>query len=191
MIRPLNAALLACSVAFVACTQLPKPPADGEVRSSGSALLEARSPMEVVVAPIQGDASVPGDELRQGFQQALIARRYSPLALRQVDKKVVEAGYKGGSLAEQAVFETKVARFDTSLFDTNGAITVAMTMRMVDAADGTVLWTGTVERRFDCSSHKDQYATSNARLRAACEYITSEVLEALPARNPVPGYANG
>ncbi len=191
MIRPLNAALLVSSLVFVACTQLPKPPADGGVRTSGSALLEARSPMEVVVAPVQGDAYVPGDELRQGIQQALIARRYSPLALRQVDKKVVDAGYKSGSLAEQAVFETKVARFDTSLFDTNGAITVSMTMRMVDSADGAVLWTGSVERRFDCSSHKDQYATSAARLRAACEYITGEVLEALPARNPVPGYANG
>jgi hypothetical protein len=191
VIRPLNAALLVCSFAFLACTQLPKPPADGEVRTSGSALLEARSPMEVVVAPIQGGAMVPGEDLRHGFQQALIARRYSPLALRQVDKKIVDASYKPGSLAEQAVFETKIARFDTSLFDTNGAITVSMTMRMVDSADGTVLWTGSVERRFDCSSHKDQYATSAARLRAACEYITGEVLEALPARNPVPGYANG
>ncbi len=201
VIRSLSAALSLSTLSFVAltmvaasCTQLPKPPG-GEVRSSGSALMDQRSPLEVVVAPVEGanaaggNGAVPTEDLRAGFQQALIARRYSPIALRYVDKKVVEASYSAGALSEQAVFQTKVTRFDTALFDTNGAIHVALTVKMVDAADGTVLWTGSVDRRYDFSANKDQYATSSARMRAACEYITAEVLEALPARNPMPGYA--
>lgn len=190
MIRPLHAAVAAFALLAASCTQLPKTPG-GEVRSSGAALLEQRSPLEIVVAPVEGVAGTPTEDLRIGFQQALVARRYSPIALRYVDKKVVDASYKAGTLSEQAVFETKVSRFDTSLFDTNGAIHVALVVKMVDANDGTVLWTGSVDRRYDFSGSKEQYATNSARMRAVCESIANEVMEAMPARNPVPGYANG
>ena len=190
MIRPLHAAVAAFALFAASCTQLPKAPG-GEVRSSGAALLEQRSPLEIVVAPVDGVAGTPCDDLRAGFQQALVARRYSPIALRYVDKKVVDASYKAGTLAEQAVFQTKVTRFDTSPFETNGAINVALTGKMVDANDGTVLWTGSVDRRYDFNSSREQYSTNAARMRAVCETIAAEVMEAMPARNPVPGYANG
>ena len=67
VIRSLSAALSLTTLSFVAlsfaaasCTQLPKPPG-GEVRSSGSALLDQRSPLEVVVAPVEGANAAGGN----------------------------------------------------------------------------------------------------------------------------------
>ncbi|MBK7641647.1 MAG: hypothetical protein IPJ19_01135 [Planctomycetes bacterium] len=175
-----------------ACNQLPKRRGESVVPGSSSTL-EQRSPIEVAVAPISdssGNAELPRGDLRRAFQAALLERRYTPISLDLVDSKVVDAAYRPGSLDENAVLLVDVQRWDTHLWDTRDVIEVTIQARMVDpSSPSSNLWSGVLEKRFDFSNSGDLYSTSSALWRHACQTIASELLEAMPARQPVPGRA--
>ncbi len=164
-----------------------------DVESPKSSSLEQRSPIDVAVAPItdnSGNTALPRAELRTAFQGALVKRRYSPLALEMVDKKVVNASYRPGSLEEQAVFSLTVERWDTHLWDTRNVIEVTLLARMLDPNNPAgELWSGRLEKRFDFTDVHERFTTTAALTRYACETVAAELLAAMPVREPKPGAA--
>ena len=181
----------ACIVVVTGCNQLP--PQRGEhVQSVSSDKLEQKNPVEVVVAPVQnatGDDTVPIVALREAFQAGLVRRRYSPLALEYVDRKVVDATYTPGSLQESAVLLVEIESWDTSHFETRAALLVKARARLVDAenpANGE-LWSGTIDHRFDLEGEREKYTSRDAFVRYACGCVADELLAALPARSAGPG----
>jgi hypothetical protein len=175
-----------------ACNSLPHPPGENVTTQKGNAL-EQHSPIEVAIAPINdssGNTALPRNELRSAFQGALLRRRYTPIALSLVDSKVVNAAYKPGALDEQAVLLLDVQRWDTHLWESRSVIEVTIRARVVapDNPSGE-LWSGVLEKRCDFGEVQEQYATEAALRRYACEQIANELLEAMPARQPVPGHS--
>lgn len=188
------ASLLSLVCLATACNTLPETPGKhvDSAPNSGSAL-EQHAPIEVAIAPItdsSGNTALPRSELRKAFQGALLRRRYTPIALDLVDSKVVNAAYRPGSLEEQAVLMLDVERWDTRLWDSRNVIEVTIRARVIapDNPSGE-LWSGVLEKRCDFSAVQEQYATEGALRRFACEQIANELLEAMPARQPVPGRA--
>jgi len=173
-----------------ACNSLPHPPGENVTTQKGSTL-ESKAPIEVAIAPItdsSGNVELPRGELRSAFQGALLRRRYTPLALDLVDSKVVNASYRPGALEEQAVLLLDVQRWDTQLWSTRSVIEVKLQARMVDPANPSgELWSGVLEKRFDFGQVVDQFTTDAAMRRHACETIAAALLEAMPARQPLPG----
>jgi hypothetical protein len=183
---------LACAAALPACNELPHRRGES-VQTVSSGQLEKRNPIDLVVAPIEnatGDNSVPLASLREAFQKGLVRRRYTPLALEYVDRKVVDAAYTPGSLKEEAVLQVTIEAWDKTLLDTRGALIVKAHARLIDAENPTngQLWGGFIDHRFDLEAEREQYSTEAALLEYACGRIAEEVLAALPARNTGPDH---
>lgn len=187
--------LFAASALLVAsgCYSTPPRPSGSTVQTSSSPRLEVQSPIDVAIAPLQNGVgrSVPEAALRRAFQKSLVKRRYSPLALDVVDARVVEAGYTPGSLQEGAVLQAKVERWDTSLWESRGAITATIKVELVDANDPAhVLWSGSVaDRRFDFPEIHSQFNNDGERSQHVCDMVARELLDALPSRATAPGAA--
>lgn len=185
---------LAASALLVAsgCYSTPRP-SGSTVETSSSPRLETQSPIDVAIAPLENAVgrSVPEAGLRRAFQKSLVKRRYSPLALDVVDARVVEAGYAPGSLQEGAVLRAKVTRWDTSLWDSRGAITATIKVELVDANDPAhVLWSGSLaDRRFDFPEIHSQFNNDGERSQHVCDTVARELLDALPSRAAAPGAA--
>ncbi len=191
MIRPIAVSLTAALV-LAACTSVPRSRGVTVDTSGGNRVVEA-SPIEVAVAPVVvlSGRNVPAQELRAGFHKALVDRRYSPLSLEYVDRRVVDAAYAPGSSEEQAVLSIRVESWDTGLWTTHGAITARVTAQMIAARGGEVLWSGTADRRFDFPDLREHLSTERARTQYACDQIAVEILSRLPVRVPRPGYLEG
>lgn len=188
MTRPIFAIAFA-ALAFTACNTVPRAPGSA-TRSTSSEPVLARSPIEVAVAPVvnASGAQLPADELRVAFQKELVERRYSPLALEFVDRKVVDASYTPGASDESATLTILIDKWDSSLWTTHSAITARITASLVDArGPGGVLWTATADQRFDFTAVREHLSTEGARIRFACDGIAAEVLARLPARTAKPG----
>lgn len=175
-----------------ACNSLPHPPGEHVTTQQGSTL-EEKCPIEVAIAPIKdssGNAALPRTELRSSFQAALVKRRYTPIALELVDRKVVNAAYKPGANEEEAVLQLDVQRWDTHLWDSRNVIEVTIRARMIDPANPSgELWSGVLEKRFDFGQMEDKFTTDGALRRYACDTIANELMEAMPARQATPGKA--
>ena len=189
--RPLAIAGACACLLAAACNQLPER-RGSHVQTVSSEKLDRRNPIEVVVPPIEnatGDDTVPIAILRETFQAGLVRRRYSPLALEYVDRKVVDAAYTPGSLQESAVLEIHIETWDTTLFETRGALTVKARARLVDAEDPAKaqLWGGFVDHRFDLGAERERFTTQEGFVRYACGRVADELLAALPARDAGPG----
>jgi hypothetical protein len=157
------------------------------VETHGMAKLMEKNPVDVAVAPVNNSAGkeVPSKDLRECFHETLVSRRYSPLSIAFVDRNVVDATYTPGASNEQAVLTIDVERWDRSLWKTHNALTVRIHVRMLDAASGGELWSGRVDQRYDFGAALDNLPTETAKVRFACEKIAAEVLERLPARDPL------
>jgi hypothetical protein len=190
VIRP-NLVLAAAFLTLAACNAVPRQPGLA-VRSTEATTVLERAPMEIAVAPVinASGSALPGDELRGSFQKELVERRYSPLALEFVDRRVVDASYTPGAAEESATLRITVERWDTSLWSSHGAITARVTANLVDAkGGGASLWSATADQRFDFLQMREHLATEGARIRYACDAIAAEVLAKLPARTARPGRA--
>ena len=187
--RPLFLVLVSSSF-VVACYTAPRVPG-GDVTTTHSASLSERSPIDVAVAPIQndsGNASLPASWLRESFWRGLVSRRYSPLALEQVDRQVTDAAYRPGALDEQAVLLIKVAKWDDSLWSVNNTLQFTLTAKLVDPADpSNVMWSGKLDQRYSVSDDSEHFATIEGLMRHACDGIATQVLAALPPHDPKPG----
>ena len=182
-------AALALAAALVACNELPKQRGQ-KVATTSNAALEKKNPIDVVVAPvvdastIKSRTEVPLADLREAFQKGLVRRRYSPLALDYVDKKVVEAAYPIGALKEEAVLQVTIESWDATLLDTRGALITRVRARLLDAVDPgrAQLWQGTIDHRFDFEGQRDKFNSRAAFTDYICDRIAEEVLAALPPR---------
>jgi len=190
--RPVLGGLVVLAGALVssACNELPRRRGES-VQAVSSGKLDEKNPVDIVVAPVEnatGSKSVPLAALREAFQDGLLRRHYSPLALDYVDRKVVDATYQPGALQEEAVLQVKVETWDTSLLDSRGALKVKVHARLIDAeSQGAVqLWSGFIDHRFDLDGARERFSTRQALLEYASEQIASEVLAALPARSAGP-----
>jgi hypothetical protein len=182
---------IALAAMLVACSSVPRRPGSS-VETISPANASAKSPVDVVVAPIanpSGNASVPGEFLREAFHDGLVKRRYSPLALEYVDRKIVDASYTPGTLHEEAVLQLTIERWDSSLWETHRALSVRVAARLIDATrpGGGDLWAGRLERRFDVDKAGESTLGSDGLMKKACGLIAAELLAALPAREAVPG----
>lgn len=179
-------ALAGGALASAGCRTVPKVPgADVEVLYRGT--LQEVGPVDVVVAPIgnsSGSREVPLETLREAFVDGLVLRRYSPLAIPYVDRQVVEAAYSPGSLREDAVLQIEVVSWDTSEWESSGAISVAIEAWMLDATQPgrAELWGGRLEERMVLTQEMARFATSSALFRDVCEQLATKILEAMPAR---------
>lgn len=184
-------------VVLTACNQLP-PRRGSDVQAKTTASLSTIDPIEIVVAPVVDsrtqkgrEMTLPTKSLRSAIQDGLVQRRYSPLHLDLVDTKVVNASYRAGALEEQAILQLEISRWDTSLWTVRQSITATIDARLV-TPDGAVLWTGKLEdKRFDFADVKDRFTTETALIRHACQAVSTELLAALPARQPKPGTLGG
>jgi hypothetical protein len=177
--------LLAATLA--SCNDLPRRRGTA-VETASAAKLEQKSPVDIVVAPIEnttGRKDVPLATLREAFEKGLVRRRYSPLATEYVDRRVVNAAYAPGSLQEEAVLQVTIETWDTTLLESRGSLIVKARARMLDAQEPTngQLWGGAIDHRFDLQANKEQFSTTQAMMQYACEKVVEEILAALPARN--------
>jgi len=176
---------------LMGCTQLPTSYGDDvEVVAEGG--LEAANPGDVAIAPLlvmaEGVAP-PEGELRKGFQNALVRRRYNPLSIEAVDRRAVNASYLPGQLREDAVLQIVVHGWNDELWRTQSMLTYDLEARLLDAreAGAPVLWSGrraeqlTMVRQRDASIRDDE-----SLLQEACNRIAVEILTAMPARRPGP-----
>jgi hypothetical protein len=160
------------------------------VHSTEGDLVVQEAPIEIAVAPVvnASGASLPAAALRDAFQKELVDRRYSPLALDYVDRKVVEAAYTPGASDEQATLVITVEKWDASLWTTHGAITAKVVAQLIDATGGgKVLWSATADQRFDFPALREHLSTETARMKFACDEIAAELLAKLPPRTARPG----
>lgn len=171
-----------------ACEALPEPPGL-HVEQLYTGRLEQVQPMEVVVAPIldeSGHKLVPDRDLREAFQVALLKRRYSPLALEYVDRRVVEAAYRPGSLQEDAVLEITVRSWNLDRWESANEVTVEVEAWMLLSEDASQLWGGRLSRTIDLTVERERHETDVQALRKGCEVIAQELMEVMPARSPRP-----
>jgi hypothetical protein len=150
------------------------------------------SPADVVIPPVQDLSEwgmAPATDLRNAFQQGLVSRRYSPLALDYVDAHLAEAGFVAGSLREEAILQIQVWDWDMSIWDQHSIITVDVEARLLNSnnPDGEALWGARFARRINLSRERHQSPTRALVQRRAAQHVASEILANLPARNPVPG----
>lgn len=181
------AALFAGLLAVSSCRMLPEQRGKGvEVLVDGD--LDAVDPNDVVIAPVElaDGVHAPTETLRRCFQEGLVRRRYSPLALETVDANVIDAAYRPGELREDAVLQIVVQRWNEGLWNARTALDAAVEVRMLDARDGRLLWSGRVDRRYDLAGKVAPAAQGRRGLDEACAILADDVLAAMPARDTVP-----
>ncbi|MCB9915812.1 MAG: hypothetical protein H6828_11810 [Planctomycetes bacterium] len=170
---------------LASCQELPKVPGK-YVSTLYVGGLESTQPADVVVAPVADESltqRAPKAALREAFQSGLVKRRYSPLALDYVDRRVVEAAYAPGSLQEDAVLQVTVRQWDMSRWDSHGEVAVEVEAWML-GADGVELWGGKLTRKLDLSTERQHFPTTREAFERGSVLIAEELLEVMPARNP-------
>jgi hypothetical protein len=175
--------ITAALLVLPACQNTPTPVGIG-TRGEGAVKIMESAPIDIAVLPVVNNAgkNVPEKVLRASFQQGLVERRYSPLALEYVDRNISEASYSPGASQEQAVCTIEITRWDTSLWETHNALQVDLVVRIVDAVSGGELWKGSVDQRFDLGAQIENLPTETQRIQRACDILSAEVLQKLPVR---------
>jgi len=153
--------------------------------------LEALNPADVAVAPLEivpEGLRVPSDLLREVVCEALVKRRYSPLALDFVDSRVVDASYRPGSLGEDAVCQVVVHAWNEAKWETGRVIEADLELRLVDPRDpgGRPLWAARYPGSVDATS-MENHVTEPVLYRWALSELVAELAGALPPRSTLPG----
>ena len=177
--------LLIAAALGAGCQGLPQVPGR-HVQELYRGGLESVQPADVVVAPVNDQSpgcTAPLAALRSAFQNALIKRRSSPLALDYVDRRVVEAAYTVGALQEDAVLQVTVREWDMSRWDTHGEVQVEVEAWMI-AANGAELWGGKLSRKLDLSNEREHFPTHVEAFTRGCTRVADELLKVMPARTP-------
>lgn len=174
---------------------------DTQVLAQGR--LAALNPTDIAVAPVilaSADISAPVDHIRRGAQYSLATRLYSPLSADIVDQSIgggvdagpltftpgtVNASYVPGDLAEDAVLEIFVERWDSTNWDIRRSVDVAIEVRMIDPRDptGPELWAARIDRKFDFTSSIETRIGGSKATQVACNKIFRELMAKLPVRD--------
>ena len=152
--------------------------------------LAGTSVVDVAVVPVQnasGDPEVPLDAARGALYAGLVDRLYSPLRLEYVDRHWGSDPPEPGGGEADALLELEVREWDTSLLGSHRAVRAEAVARLVDARSGAPeagaepLWSARVRRRLQ----PGRQPTREESLRRAAELLALEVLELIPARDPL------
>lgn len=195
MIRPTHRslALVACAaLVLAACNSIPTRKGTS-VEAPSNAKIESVNPTDIAVLPVENATAskrVPAKELREALEAGLVLRRYSPLATEFVDAKTVDAAFKPGSAREDAVLRVTIEGWDDSSWISHGAIALKLSARIVDSRDGSLLWSGKLDRRFDLGKDREHFTTEAPMRKLLCDTVVSELMSALPARTAKPGRAD-
>jgi len=185
-----SSSCVALLLAVGACYQLPK--AKGYDVQVHSGALADKNPRDVAIAPVlfvHEDTRAPEEALRRAFQKGLVLRRYSALALEQVDENLVEASYTPGRVNEDAVLEILVYSWNEREWDSRALLIVDLEARLIDPAGTSLdpLWAGRLEKRFQFTRQAETTPSGRTRMQRACDAIATEILSVLPPRTVLPG----
>lgn len=189
-LRPSSIALTAACVLWAgACAQVP-PRQGGNTIASEHARIETVAPVDIAVLPVENTTSskkIPVKALRDALESSLVTRRYTPLSTEYVDREVVDAAFRPGSLREDATLHVTIEGWDDALWASNSAIVLKVRARIDDSKGSGELWSARLEQRFDLGRERDRYPTEEPLQRLLCSRIAEELLAALPARVARPG----
>ena len=180
---------------------------DTQVLAQGR--LAALNPSDVAVAPVilaSADIVAPLPHIRRGAQYGLATRLYSPLSSQIVDQSIgggasgvgtaqasytpgtVNASYVPGDLAEDAVLEIYIERWDATNWDIRRSVDVAIEVRMIDPRDptGPELWAARIDRKFDFTGAIETRTAGPKATQDACNKIFRELMAKLPVRDIEP-----
>lgn len=177
---------------------------DTQVLAQGR--LAALNPSDIAVAPVilaSADIKAPVEYIRRGAQYGLATRLYSPISTEIIDQSLgegmdngpvsftpgtIQASYVPGDLAEDAVLEIYIERWDTTNWDIRRNVDVAIEVRMIDPRDptGPELWAARLDKNFDFTSTIETRTTGAKATQAACDRIFRELLAKLPVRDTTP-----
>ena len=178
---------------------------DTQVLTQGR--LAALNPSDIAVAPVilaHADMNAPVRHIRSAAQYSLATRLYSPLSSELVDQSLgggdlasgpmvftpstVNASYVPGDLAEDAVLEIYVERWDTTNWDIRRSVDVAIELRMIDPRDptGPELWAARIDRKFDFTATIETRTAGPKATQEACNKIFRELMAKLPIRDTSP-----
>ena len=197
--------LLLPVLAVSSCRNLPEVPGTSvrELYSEGG--MAAKSPVDIVVAPIMVEANisgVPSEALRSAFGDALVRRRYSPLSLEFITSSLegmettpdnvgapIPASYSPGTFGEDAVLRLMVKSWDMSLWKTERKLGVTIDAWMIDSIDplGTELWGARYDSVLDMSLMQNTYLTDESLMKYCCGEVARELMDCMPARTARPG----
>lgn len=150
-------------------------------------------PADIAVAPIRDQTNarrVPVDLFRTAFVDALVARRYSPLALSYVDGNWVESSFRG-TPPPDGLLVVAVTAWDPSHLYSTGIVHAAADVVLFEGGDttGRVLWQLTLERDLDLGNGPGQPpAPSQELIPKSVRLFAREALEELPLRDPVAAH---
>lgn len=184
-------ALVALVPALVlGCHSLPEAPGrHAEVLVEGR--LSERNPSDVAVLPVvnkTGKANLPLGVIRHAFYLGLVERRYSPIALDFVDRRVVDASYQPGALQEDAALKIFLTEWDDSSWETHRRIGIGADVFLIDARPTDAnqeLWGWRLREEISVSADTARYALEEDLMRLAIERFTKEILGGLPLRDPL------
>ena len=197
--------LLIPVLAISSCRNLPEVPGTSvrELYSEGG--MAAKSPVDIVVAPIMVDENVgpvPSQALHTAFAEALVRRRYSPLSPEFIASTLegmeatpdnagapIPASYSPGTLGEDAVLRIVVKEWDTAFWKTERVLGVTVDAWMIDSTDtlGTELWGARYESVLDMSLMQNRYLTNETLMQHCCGEVARELMDCMPARTARPG----
>ena len=185
--------LILPSLAFVlvaGCHSLPETPGrHAEILVEGR--LAERNPADVAVLPVvnkTGNTAVPLNVIRHTFYKGLVERRYSPINLEFVDRKVVDASYQPGALQEDAALKIYLTEWDDSSWETHRRIGIAADVFLLDSRPidaNQELWGWRVRQEISVAADQARYALEEDLIKLAIQRYTDEVLGGLPLRDPL------
>ncbi len=196
-------AAVVSALTLTACQTTPRIAGrDTQVLAQSQDHLKALNPADIAIAPVilaSADITAPLTHIRRGAAYGLATRLYSPLSNELVDQSIgggvdvpesftpgtVPASYVPGDLAEDAVLEIYVERWDATNWDIRRSVNVAIEVRLVDPRDptGPELWAARIDRKFDFTSTIETRTGGSKATQKACDRIFRELMAKLPQRS--------
>jgi len=189
-LAPVAAALLACAtLLFGACASTPraKPLVEETQWINAQQLAKTEQCADIAVEPIVNctpTTTASTVVLRDALAQALVKRRYSPLAPAYVDARAREAS--SSEAPPDARLEIVVDRWDERLLAQQGSLFVGATVRMLPGQGEGELWSASLVRRLELGPLANMPRTRAGVCDKAMAQFAPYVAELLPVRS-APG----
>jgi hypothetical protein len=187
--------LLALSLPLFALVSCQGPEARKEPTQVRGSLerLQTLQPADIAVAPIRDQTQaqrVPQELFRSAFVEALVERRYSPLAPAYVDGNWVESSFRG-TPPPDGVLVVAITSWDPTHIYSTGIVEAAAELALFEGGDttGKVLWQVTLARDLYLGpGHGKPPAPGVDLVPRAVRLFAQQALKELPMRDPVAAH---
>jgi len=189
--------LLACALLFASVAAAcggPRVRSDKPVVRGSLERLAELQPTDVAVAPIRDQTDsqrVPLALFRDAFVDALVERRYSPLAPAYVDANWIEASFRG-TPPPDGLLVVAITAWDPSHLYSTGIVEGSADIALFEGGDttGRVLWQCTLPGKVDMGDGKGHPPAPDQELiPKAVRALARQALAELPMRDPVAAHA--